>query len=231
MGQRLRRNTMASGARSIARSISSAAAAWRSVRKSTMPFRCRAEGASGTAHMMWSSSLSASVRRPPSRNSPASFISSSRGTGTCGIGGWTGTNDVVIIRFTTLVQAVSEAVDHRLQDRDHWVQLPQIMAGTEPGSIVQLLGHLRVAWGVRHTPILLEAPATLVEIRADEVQHATHVAGHIVHHVLVANRQVPQRHLGPVVLDEVHSLPLVARNRLQRIGAEIAMGQVVGEHG
>ena len=86
---------------------------------------------------------------------------------------------------------------------------------------------------MRYSTIFLEIYATLIEGFSDEIENAAEIACDIIHHVLVANRQITKRHLRAIMVDEVHDEDVVARDRLELVGAEISMCQMMrvdGEH-
>src|SRR5260370_24389676 len=142
-----------------------------------MPFRWRAAAVSGAADRMWASNPSASSRRPPSRNSLAIFSNSSIGTGTCSVRGGSSGGNVLIIVFTALFQGVAETIHHRLHDWDHRLKMPQIIAITEPRSVMELLLYLRVTRSLGQPRVVLNAHATLLERLANEVQHVARTRG------------------------------------------------------
>ena len=71
-------------------------------------------------------------------------------------------------------------------------------------ALVQRLGHLRVARGARIAAVLVKRQAGLVEVLADERQHRAHAGFLVGDDVLVADRQIAQRHLAAVMLHQVH---------------------------
>src|SRR5271166_5656043 len=127
------------------------------------------------------------------------------------------------------VDGIAETPDHRLEDRDHRLQLVQIMAIAIARAVVEALGDLGVAGRPRIATIFLEIEAGWVERRADEIEHANHTLFLLVDDVLIADRQVVQCHLAAVMLDQLHDPDVVARRRLQRIAAIEAVRQMIGE--
>ena len=83
---------------------------------------------------------------------------------------------------------------------------------------------------MRYSTIFLEIYTTLIEGFSDEIKNTPEITFDIIHHVLVANRQITHRQLSAVVMHEVHDEHVVARDRLECVGAEISMCQVMGGH-
>src|SRR5215469_7672409 len=69
------------------------------------------------------------------------------------------------------IDRVAEAIDHRLQDRDHRLEVLAIMPVAEARAVVQLLRHLRIARRARIALVLMEREAARIELRADEIHH------------------------------------------------------------
>ena len=59
----------------------------------------------------------------------------------------------------------------------------------------------------------MESEAAFVERLADEIQHPADRDFLVVDDVLIAERQVTQRHLRPVMLDQIERQRVVARRR------------------
>src|SRR5712691_6097657 len=88
------------------------------------------------------------------------------------------------------VKGITQAVDHRFEDRDRRLQLLQVVAIAVARAVVQFFGHLGIAGGARITAVLVEGQTALVEWLADEIEQAAGRSFLVVDDVFVADRQV-----------------------------------------
>src|ERR1700687_2395437 len=70
------------------------------------------------------------------------------------------------------VKRITEAGNHRFEDRGCRLQLLQVVAIAVARAVGQLFGHLGIACGARIPAVLVESEAALVERLADEIEHA-----------------------------------------------------------
>src|SRR5712691_12404965 len=127
------------------------------------------------------------------------------------------------------IKGIPETLDDRFEDRGCRLQMLAVVAIAVARAVVELFGHLGIARRPRIAGVLVKREAAFVERLADEIEHAADRFLLVVDDVLVADRQVMQRHLPPVMLDQLGRQRIVAGRRFQRIGAIKPVRQVVGK--
>src|SRR5437764_2999463 len=92
--------------------------------------------------------------------------------------------------FTCSVNGITKPLDDRLEDRDRRLHVLQVVAVAIARALVELFGHLGIAGGARIAAVLMKGETPVVELLADEVEHAARRTLLVVDDVLVADRQV-----------------------------------------
>ncbi len=133
-------------------------------------------------------------------------------------------------RAGALLDRVAERVNGRLQDWDHRRELFAVSAVAVARTAIELLGHLGVTRCASVAPIFVKFEAAPIVVRAYERKHAAHALLLPVDHVLVANRQVFERHFAPIVAYQIHRQYVVAGDAFEIISAVEAVRQVIGEY-
>ena len=129
------------------------------------------------------------------------------------------------------INGIAQPLDHRFEHWNYGFQMLQIMTVAIAGAVVESFRHLSVARGARVSAVLLEGKAAFIERLPDEVEQTANRRLLRIHNVLIAEWQIAQRHLRPVMLHQVHGQQIMPRRAFQRVGAIKTMRQMIGEGG
>ncbi len=125
-----------------------------------------------------------------------------------------------------LVAETDDPVGKRLTHRG---EMGSVVAMAEDRAVIERLGDLGIARGAGVAAILVESETGGIEIDANEAQDPPHLAFRIGDDVLVTDREVAERHLAPVMGDEVHHQPVMSSDGFQFGCAIKSVGEMVGE--